>query len=197
MALLLLAACGSQTDRPPPQPEETATPAPKVEAPLAARIDAIDVAVRDWQLATDLDTAHAAAEAVRNLVVGPAGPIYGDGDGNGQIAGASSAGILPGTTGEVALVDGESTPCLLNSMLGGSWSDPGARWAQALAAFDNWNPGDDTIGALPSPAMRLAGWATLGLNAQRIDASRDLAQRAANAAGAVRQAYTDCATQGP
>lgn len=198
MALLLLAACGSSRDQAePPTSEQSEALTHPVTSGLAARLDAIDAAVLGWQQATDIDTAHEKAEAVRNLVVGPTGPIYGDADGNGTVAGASEEGLLPGTTGEVALVDGENTPCLLNSMLGGSWSDPGARWAQALAAFDKWNPGDDTIGALPSPAMRLAGWATIGLNAQRIDASRDLAQRAANAAGAVRQAYTDCATQGP
>ncbi|WP_305098450.1 hypothetical protein [Croceibacterium aestuarii] len=193
-ALLALAACGSQTD----EDRSTKDQAPAGQlAPtgdaLALRLDTLDAAVMKWQTATDLVTAHAAAEEVRNLVVGPAGPIYDDADRDGEVAGASDEGLLPGTRGQVALVAGEADRCLLQNVLGGSWTDPGARWAQALIAFDSWRPGNDAISSLPSPTMRLVGWATLGLESLRIDASRDFAQQAAHELQSVRRAIEGCA----
>ncbi len=70
---------------------------------LALRLAEIDGAVRRWRRAPDLRVAHAAAEEARNLVVGPAGPYYGDADRDGAVAGASSIGLLPGLAGEAGL----------------------------------------------------------------------------------------------
>jgi len=48
---------------------------------------AIDAAIAEWRGARTLAAAKASAEKARNLVTGPAGPAYGDGDGDGTIGG--------------------------------------------------------------------------------------------------------------
>ncbi|MBA2689045.1 MAG: hypothetical protein H0U64_13250 [Gemmatimonadaceae bacterium] len=62
---------------------------------FAARLSAIDAAVKQWENASTIAAAHRAAETARNLVVGPNGPYYGDGDKDGKIAGANIEGLLP------------------------------------------------------------------------------------------------------
>jgi len=83
-----------------------------------------------------------AAETAANLVVGPAGPGYGDRDGDGTVNGESDDGVLPGLDGTPA---GLASPlaaneCVERDVLGGSWDDPGDRWDTMLTAIDDWRP---------------------------------------------------------
>lgn len=130
---------------------------------LATRLVKIDDAVNEWQSASDLATARTAAEEARNLVVGPAGPFYGDGDGDGMIEGASAIGLLPGLGGEPGLATSAAGACVERDVLGGSWADPADRWAILETAIDEWSAGNNTFPALPSHPQRLVGWATLAL----------------------------------
>jgi len=116
--------------------------------------------------ATTLAAAQTAAETVRNLIVGPHGPNYGDTNGDGTIEGATIEGLLPGLHGEPSLAQpGHSSSCVTSMVLGGTWSDPSARWAQALHAVNAWTPTHDTFPTLPSQPQRLYGWASLTLKA--------------------------------
>lgn len=48
---------------------------------------------------TSGDVDEATAETAANLVVGPNGPGYGDRDGDGEVGGSTSRGVLPGIDG--------------------------------------------------------------------------------------------------
>ena len=137
--------------------------APADTTPLVARLDAIDAVVGQWRSATDLAMAHRAAEAARNLVVGPNGPNYGDADGDGTIEGANAIGLLPGLGGEAGLATEAAGPCVERDVLGGSWADPTERWSILEAAIDAWAPSNNTFPSLPSHPQRIVGWATLAL----------------------------------
>ncbi len=130
---------------------------------LATRLAAIDAAVNEWQSAPDVATARTAAEEARNLVVGPAGPFYGDGDGDGMIEGVSAIGLLPGLGGEPGLATPAAGACVVRDLLGGSWADPADRWATLETAIDEWSSLNNTFPTLPSHPQRLVGWATLAL----------------------------------
>lgn len=107
----------------------------------------------------------------RNLVVGPDGPGYGDVDGDGSLAGEVERGLLPGLAGETGLTGpgADERECLVPDLLGGSWADPAARWAEATDAIAAWSETDNTFPSLASHAQRIVGWASLTL------ASGDLA----------------------
>jgi len=134
-------------------------------AALVERLDAIDAAVGRWRSADSLVVAQRAAEEARNLVVGPAGPFYGDADGDGTIGGASPVGVLPGTGGESGLATDDPGACVVRDVLGGDWSDPAGRWAILEAAIDAWSPSNNPFPTLPSHPQRIVGWATLTLRA--------------------------------
>lgn len=144
----------------------TTLPSPIASAdtsPLAAGLGAIDAAVKRWQSAPDLAAARRSAEEVRNLIVGPHGPSYGDADRNGTVEGASATGLLPGLGGEDALATTEAGPCVERDVLGGSWADPARRWSTLEMAIAAWSPSNNTFPALPSHPQRIVGWATLTL----------------------------------
>lgn len=191
---LLVAACGR--DDPPKQavavkepvsavpalsPAQPAvvTPAPSPETETAEeRLAAIDAAVQRWRSAETLAAARRHAEHARNLVVGPSGPFYGDGDGDGTIAGASATGLLPGQSGEAGLASVSPNACVTRDVLGGSWADPARRWRILRTAIANWRPGNNTFPTLPSHPQRIAGWATLTLAAKDAATARDYAGHA-------------------
>ena len=176
-ALLLLAValvgCGDDTDTGEPEDVQAFT--------LRVQLLTADNAVTVWERAGDLAEAHAAAEGAANLVVGSGGPGYGDRDGNGTVnaEAESEFGILPGLDGEppaiAALVENE---CVEADVLGGSWDDPAARWAELQAAVDAWSPDNNTILDLSSNPMRIVAWAQLALSSDSLDEVREFGSRA-------------------
>lgn len=142
-------------------PPETAGDA----ALLLDRLDALGEAIADWRSAGDLASARRAAEGARNLVVGPAGPFYGDADGDGSVEGSNAVGLLPGLDGEAGLATADLGDCVVRDVLGGDWSDAAERWAILERAIAGWAPTNNTFPALPSHPQRVVGWATLTLRA--------------------------------
>ena len=163
------------------------------DSELATRIALIDAAVNEWQAAPDLATARTAAEEARNLVVGPAGPFYGDGDGDGMIEGASAVGLLPGLGGEPGLATPAAGACVERDVLGGSWADPADRWAILETAIDEWSALNNTFPALPSHPQRLVGWATLALSSPDIAVVHEYGGHAHLHIEVAVQATTACA----
>jgi hypothetical protein len=159
LAVLMLAtltACSTSTHQP--------SPANTGQAALVARINAIQGAITDWSHATTLAQAQTAAETARNLVVGSHGPDYGDANHDRTTEGAATEGLLPGLRGEAGLAEpGHVSACVTADVLGGSWTDPNARWAQAEAAVAAWTPTNNTFPALMSQPQRIYGWASLTL----------------------------------
>ncbi len=156
------------------------------------RIAGIEQAVSEWQGASDLDAARRAAEQARNLIVGPAGPYYGDSDGDGAVAGASAAGLLPGLAGEAGIAAPADGPCVERDILGGSWSDPAARWAELDRKIEAWRPGNNQFPTLPSHPQRIVGWATLALRASSLAEAVDYAGHARIHSDISRQALAAC-----
>ncbi|WP_297083901.1 hypothetical protein [uncultured Demequina sp.] len=182
--LLVLSACS--TSEPSASPEGSADPA-------GQRLDQIEAAVAAWAGAESLEAAHAAAEEARNLVVGPAGPFYGDADGDGELAGDVAEGLLPGLDGETGLAQSEPvSACVEADVLGGSWEDPGERWDVALAAYDAWTPSNNTMPTLPSHPQRVVGWATFTLGTDDLDEAREYAGHAQIHVRVSRAAIEDC-----
>jgi len=172
---------------------DAATAIVSTDGAVIERLDAIDLEVASWRSATDLVEAHAAAEAARNLVVGPAGPGYGDADGDGTVGGASSIGLLPGLAGEPGLVVGGSdAACIASDVLGGSWADAADRWATLQSAIDAWSPSNNTFPTLPSHPQRLVGWATLALATDDLSTALEYGGHAALHSGITRRAMTSC-----
>lgn len=162
---LALTACGDDSDTPSADADEVAT------ISYRERVTTLDDAVAVWQSADTIETAHAAAEAAANLVVGPNGPGYGDRDGNGTVDGDSTTGLLPGLDGEpVGLASALSdNACVAADVLGGDWADPAARWAELETTVSAWTPEDNTMPDLASEAMRIVGWAELTLATDSVD----------------------------
>jgi hypothetical protein len=189
-ATLVLAAC---------TPAATPPASANVPSPIAAllrRLDGIQAAIDQWRDAPDLAAARRAAEAARNLVVGPAGPFYGDADGDGTIGGTNDTGILPGIHGEAGLADPALGSCLAADVLGGDWTDPVARWATLEAAIEAWAPANNTFPALPSHPQRLVGWATLTLATDSLETAHEFAGHAALHAQISRAAVVACGSTG-
>ncbi len=135
-------------------------------ADVAERLAALDGAVDRWRTAESIGDATVAAETAANLVVGPNGPGYGDRNGDGIVDGATEAGLLPGLDGDPdgvanSLVDNS---CVERDVLGGSWDDPSARWAEMTSAIEAWRPDGNTMPTLASHPMRVVGWATFTLD---------------------------------
>jgi len=172
--------------------EPSETPAASGE-PLAHRLDQVDAAVAAWSGAATVAEAHAAAEEARNLIVGPAGPMYGDADGDGTVRGDIAVGLLPGVEGEEGLAQAEPVnSCVEADVLGGSWEEPGDRWDTALAAYEEWTPASNTMPTLPSHPQRVVGWATFTLATDDLDAAHEYAGHARIHVGVSRAAVEDC-----
>ena len=145
---------------------------------LGIRLAAIDNAVGRWRRASNLREAQAAAEEARNLVVGPHGPFYGDGDRNGNIEGSTNIGLLPGQTGQAGLAKVTDSECVVRDVLGGSWEKPSHRWSQLEAAIKAWTPARNTMPTLQSHPQRIAGWATLALGSHQLEVARKFGEHA-------------------
>lgn len=190
-AAVVLSACGgsSTTDNvdttapsiPADDPVATATTTAEPGGePFAERMVAVDESVAAWRTASTVAAAQAAAEAAANLVVGPNGPGYGDRDGDGAVSGATDAGVLPGLDGTPL---GLASPlaanaCIAADVLGGSWDDPEARWAEMLTAIDAWRPSNNTMPTLASHPMRVVGWSTFTLYTDSLDEAHEYAGHA-------------------
>ncbi|WP_156163773.1 hypothetical protein [Demequina maris] len=178
--LLAIAACSSST--PSDMPED-----------VAAQFAQLETAVQEWSDAGTIEEAHAAAEASRNLVMGPGGPLYGDADGDGVIAGESELGLLPGDAGEPGLVhDPAVNPCVERDVLGGSWERPQARWAEVIDAIGAWTETNNTFPSLASHPQRVVGWATLTLATDDLDTALEYAGHAQLHVDVTRAAYESC-----
>jgi hypothetical protein len=192
---LLSVSCSGASESLAPEgsaPESTA-PSGSASDAMIQRLDAIDAAVVSWRSATDLVEAHAAAEAARNLVVGPTGPGYGDADGDGSIGGGSIVGLLPGEGGEPGLAtDVADSACVDADVLGGSWADAAGRWATLQTAIDAWSPSNNTFPTLPSHPQRIVGWATLALATDDLSTAHEYGGHAALHSDISRRAVTDC-----
>ena len=148
------------------------------EETLRTRLAAVDRAVSRWQAASTLRMAHEAAEEARNLIVGSAGPFYGDANKDGRIAGKSVVGVLPGLKGEAGLASPNDNACVVADILGGSWREPAKRWFQFQSALSRWTTRRNTFPSLPSHAQRVVGWASLTLKSTSLVEAREYANHA-------------------
>lgn len=206
---LALSACSAAGDgaaeaaptAPSAGPSATASPA--LSSPVAPpnaggtaaydeRLSRIEAAIRQWQSAPDLKTAHRAAETARNLVVGPDGPWYGDADRDGTVAGASAHGLLPGGRGQPGIAAAGLNPCIDRDVRGGDWSNPGERWAILDRAIRVWSPTNNPFPRLPSHPQRIVGWATLALASDDLAKAREFAGHARIHSDVSRQALESC-----
>jgi hypothetical protein len=174
-AALVLSACATASSG-----DGESAPSEAEVALFVERLDLVDDAVAAWGSATTLEAARAAAETAANLVVGPGGPGYGDRNGDGQIGGEVSAGLLAGLDGlpaglASALAGNE---CVVRDVLGGSWEDPGAEWDRMLTAIDAWRSDNNTMPSLPSHPMRIVGWATFTLATDSLELAQEYAGHA-------------------
>jgi hypothetical protein len=189
-AILVVAAvagCDAAGQSPPAAPSSGTGDA------LATRLVAIDDAVDRWRSAADLASARAGAEEARNLVVGPTGPFYGDGDGDGMVEGASEIGLLPGLGGEAGLATPGAGACVVRDVLGGSWANPEERWAILETAIGEWSELNNTFPALPSHPQRIVGWATLTLGSTDLVVAQEFGGHAHLHIDVALQATTGCA----
>lgn len=162
-------------------------------AALESRLASIDDAVGRWRLAANLRAAHAAAEEARNLIVGPNGLYFGDGDQDGKISGSSDIGLLPGRAGQVGLAKVTDGLCVTRDVLGGSWDDPERRWSILEAAIKAWTSSRNTMPTLPSHPQRIVGWATLALARDRLTEVREFGEHAQIHSDVSKAALNSCA----
>lgn len=142
---------------------------------------------------TTVASGHSFAESVGNLVVGPTGPGYGDTDRDGKVAGKVADGLLPGLAGAPGLASDDPNECTRRDVLGGSWADPEARWADLKERIDDWRPDNNRFPELPSHAQRVVGWSTLALGADSVAEIREYAGHAIGHVQVVQAAISDCA----
>jgi hypothetical protein len=181
-AALAVSACtGASTEDQVGTPDAASKAADDLgEFLVAGRLGAIDEAIATWRSATTIEEAGAAAETAANLVVGPNGPGYGDRDGDGVVGGDTDIGLLPdldGTTDGLATAIA-TNDCVAADVLGGSWTDPGARWREMLEAIDEWRPDNNTIPSLASHPMRIVGWSTFTLESDSLSLAHEYAGHA-------------------
>ena len=171
LLFLLPAGCGSDSD--------SGVIDDAVAAEVSDRIDAIQAAVDTWADATTVEEAHEAAEAAANLVVGPAGPDFGDRDSDGTTSGSNEIGLLPGLDGESGLASAAAVnDCVTRDILGSTADDPAAGWAEMAEAIDSWRPDNNTMPTLLSHPMRIVGWATFALASDDLDEAHRFAGHA-------------------
>ena len=180
---LSLSACSTQ------EPHSAAT---EGSSAFEQRLAAIEAAIGTWSDAPDIATAHRAAETARNLVVGPAGPYYGDSDRDGTVSGASGIGFLPGRGGEAGIARADMNACVARDVLGGDWSDPRERWAILDRAIKAWSPTNNPFPTLPSHLQRIVGWASLTLASQDVAKAREFASHARLHSDVSRKALESC-----
>ncbi|WP_430866744.1 hypothetical protein [Demequina aurantiaca] len=189
VAALILAGCS-------PDPEPTEEYHDQAESNLivqTTQTKVIGVHTEVWQQAATIEEAHAAAESALNLVVGADGPHYGDADGDGSIGGETVAGLLPGLDGEPGVAQIEPiNECVERDVLGGSWDDPAARWAEADAALAAWSPSDNTMPTLASHPQRIYGWASLTLATDDLDEAHEYAGHALIHVNVTLDAFENC-----
>ncbi len=190
LAVAMLPACSRQDASPiPPAAEPKLAQGPSDEQgyrpasvsvanSARGRIDQINAEVSAWRGAPNLAQAKRHAEAARNLIVGPAGPGYGDVDGDGRVSGANQIGLLPGLNGGAALAVPAANTCVTRDLLGGSWENPNHRWAILDAKVAAWRPGNNTFPTLPSHAQRIVGWASLALGSSKLGTATEYASHA-------------------
>jgi len=165
-------------------------------AELGLRLAAIDDAIDRWRRSANLADAKSAAEEARNLVVGSAGPYYGDANRDNVIQGASESGLLPGLRGEDSLAQPGDGDCVVRDILGGKWNQPSRRWAVFDAALKSWTPSRNTFPALPSHPQRIVGWASLALSTSSLDAAKEYAGHAQLHIDVTTNAFTQCESVG-
>jgi len=157
------------------------------------RTTAIGAAVDRWAGASTLAEARSAAEEARNLITGPATLMAGDLDHDGTTKGGVDQGLLPGADGHPGLASPLSGCSAVDrDVLGGSWSDPAARWQTLSTAIGAWSPSNNTFPALPSHAQRIVGWASLTLAATDLGAAHEFAGHAQLHVTAVQGALHAC-----
>ncbi len=159
---------------------------------LRTRLVAVDRAVLRWQAASTLLTAREAAEEARNLIVGSYGPLYGDANKDGQIAGKRVVGVLPGLKGEASLASTNDNACVVADVLGGSWREPAKRWSRFQRALSRWTMTKNTFPSLPSHAQRVVGWASLTLKSDSLVEAREHAKHAQLHINIALRAVTSC-----
>jgi len=182
VAAVLLAGCSSSGEN---AAEPDATPTASASATAAAQAEQLSVrmveinaAIVQWQSAGTIDDARKAAETVLNLIVGPAGPLYGDANGDGAIEGQTAIGLLPGLEGQPGLIGPDPNPCTVKNVLGTEWTDPRGEWAKMTNAIDAWAPNNNTFPNLVSQPQRIAGWAALALKTDDLATAREYAGKA-------------------
>ena len=170
-----LSGCGGDSDANGANAADTSA-----STSLQERLDAVAQAVGVWRTTSSIEDALASAEAAANLIVGPGGPGYGDRDGDGSVRGETEIGLLPALDGANGLASAlGQDECIARDVLGGSWSDPTARWETMLAAIDGWRPSSNTMPSLPSHPMRVVGWATFTIEAGSLEDAHEYAGHAA------------------
>jgi len=167
-------------------------PANDSTAELGPRLALIENAIGRWRRAANLTEARSAAEEARNLVVGAAGPFYGDTDRDGVIRGASKRGLLPGLRGEDAVAQPEDGDCVVRDILGGSWNEPSKRWSILDAAIKSWTPSRNTFPMLPSHPQRIVGWATLALSTDSLGMAKEYGGHALLHIEVSSEAFAQC-----
>ena len=172
VAALATAACGNDDGGDSIEDLESFT--------LRERLVRIDDATVVWGSATTIEAAQSAAETAANLVVGSGGPDFGDRNGDGTVGGETEFGVLMGLDGEpVGLADAlAGNECVEADVLGGSWDDPEARWAELDAVVADWSEDDNTMPQLASHPMRIVGWAMLTLDTDDLEAAVEYAGHA-------------------
>jgi hypothetical protein len=180
LCLALLAACGGDDDGSTADMSGDVPGSDDAEVATRERIDAIEDAVVRWGEASDVDTAHAAAEAAANLVVGPNGPGYGDRDGDGAVEGENDAGLLPGRDGTPDGIAAQlaANECVARDVLASTIDDPAAAWSEMETAIAAWTPQDNTMPSLASHPMRIVGWATFTIASDDLDEAHEYAGHA-------------------
>ncbi len=161
-------------------------------AELGPRLAAIENAIGRWRRAANLAEAKSAAEEARNLVVGAAGPYYGDADRDNVIRGASKRGLLPGLRGEDALAQAGDGDCVDRDILGGNWNEPSERWSILDSAIRSWTPSRNTFPTLPSHPQRIVGWASLALSTNSLGAAKEYGGHAQLHIDVSTKAFTQC-----
>lgn len=179
IAAVSIGACGTNESKVDGRNVDTMSQSVNVEpadgaaAELGPRLALIEDAIGRWRRAANLTEARSAAEEARNLVVGEAGPYYGDADRDGVTRGASKSGLLPGLRGEEALAQPEDGDCVVRDILGGSWNEPSKRWAVLDTAIKSWSPSRNTFPMLPSHPQRIVGWAALALSTDSLGMAKE------------------------
>lgn len=195
---LSMGACGTNESRTEGGNLTAVSPSASVElakdsaAELGPRLALIENAIGRWRQAANLAQAKSAAEEARNLVVGAAGPYYGDANRDGVIRGESKSGLLPGLRGEDGVAQPGNGDCIVRDILGGSWNEPSKRWSILDAAIKAWTPSRNTFPTLPSHPQRIVGWATLTLSTNSLATAKEYGGHAQLHIDVSTKAFTQC-----